>query len=220
MVPIILLTRSKKRAQKYIADFIKKEHIEQTSIFIFEVDGTIITIDQIREINHLFIRSDSAKKLIVIYDFETAKEATQNALLKTLEEKSDIAQFIITAKNEQMLLPTILSRAVTKRISQDVIKDGTINPVGEITELFSQFSGLEKNSEKAIALCDELLLFFKNSLINRTDIHSLRACQSLPKIVKEILSVRSTIDRNNLGSQIAADHLFLYIRKHYKQSQA
>lgn len=220
MIPILLITRSKKYADKYVRDYIKKNSIAPSAVFTYEMDGTVITIDQIREISGLFARHDPTKKLICIFDFDTAKEAAQNALLKTLEDKADLAQFIIVAKNEQAVLSTIASRCTVVKIKSEIKKERTFVFDSSVTDLLAEFSFVEKNSDKAIDICDNLLAFFQKE-IQKLPLNSKKITQnytSIPLIVKEILRVRNLIDRNNLGSQIAIDHLFIFIKKNIQSA--
>jgi DNA polymerase-3 subunit delta' len=71
-----------------------------------------IGIEAIRELNYqLNIRPvEAERRIAILSQFETANEAAANALLKTLEEPPGNALFLLTASDEQALLPTILSR--------------------------------------------------------------------------------------------------------------
>src|SRR3989344_8479128 len=51
-------------------------------------------------------------KVAIIENAEDLSEASQNALLKTLEEPLGDSLLILTAEDEQRMLPTITSRAV------------------------------------------------------------------------------------------------------------
>ncbi len=50
------------------------------------------------------------KKLFVIWSAENLEDEAQNTLLKTLEEHSSNSVFVLTTINQQLLLPTVLSR--------------------------------------------------------------------------------------------------------------
>lgn len=66
------------------------------------------------------------KKIYVIPNAHTLTPQAQNALLKTLEEPPEYAQFILLAQSTEPLLQTILSRAVVLQIpplSDDVVLD-------------------------------------------------------------------------------------------------
>lgn len=212
-IPIVLLTDSKRLADKYIKDYVKNNQMSTAAMFVYEPDGTVITIDQVREITSLFGRFDPIRKLIVIHDFDSAKEPTQNALLKTLEEKSVAAQFILVSKNELSILPTIVSRCSIVKIKPSEKKEIVLNFDKDIATLLDEFSYIEKNSEKAITLCDAMLQHFHKYILD-PDVKKKSEVFQIPSIVKEIMRVRYMIKRNNLGSQIAIDHLCIFIKKH------
>lgn len=212
-IPILLLSDSKRAADKYIKDYVKNNKMSTAAMFVYEPDGTVITIDQVREITSLFGRFDPIRKLIVIHDFDSAKEPTQNALLKTLEEKSVAAQFILVSKNELSVLPTIVSRCTIVKLRAAQNKEIELDFNKDIAALLDEFSYIEKNSAKAIALCDAMLQHFHKRILDR-DVKKKSEDAQIPLIVKEIMRVRNMIKRNNLGGQIAIDHLCIFIKKH------
>ncbi len=74
-------------------------------------DGSQIKIDQIRHLQeYLSLKPLSKHRVVIIDDAHLMNVAAQNALLKTLEEPPPDTLFILVAKNEGQLLPTILSR--------------------------------------------------------------------------------------------------------------
>src|SRR5512134_2763046 len=75
-------------------------------------DGTEIKIDQVREVqSELSLRPfEGAKKVLIVDGAETMKDASSNALLKTLEEPPGDTVIILVTSRPQGLLPTIRSR--------------------------------------------------------------------------------------------------------------
>ena len=74
-------------------------------------DGSQIKIDQIRHLQeYLSLKPLSKHRVVIIDEAHLMNVAAQNALLKTLEEPPPDTLFILVAKNEGQLLPTILSR--------------------------------------------------------------------------------------------------------------
>ncbi len=71
-----------------------------------------INIDMVRGLIYQFsLRPvESERRIAIITDFETANDSAANALLKTLEEPPGGGVFILTAADEDLLLPTIISR--------------------------------------------------------------------------------------------------------------
>ena len=86
-----------------------------------------ITVEQAREIvADAYIKPlESANKVYIIDDAYDLNEATQNCLLKILEEPPEYVVFIIIAESEVQLLQTVLSRCTTihfPTVTDDVIK--------------------------------------------------------------------------------------------------
>lgn len=83
-------------------------------VTITEADrvGGVLKIDQVRELQHtLALRPYEAPyKVAILRRFHEANAATQNALLKTLEEPAQNVVLILTSEQTDRLLPTILSR--------------------------------------------------------------------------------------------------------------
>ena len=135
-------------------------------------DKKDILVDQIRKeiIDDIYIIPASGdKKIYIIDDAEFLNTASQNALLKTLEEPPKYAVIILIASNLNTFLPTILSRVYkisfnpvnedklqeyilnkyNIKLSQDVLKylNGSIGLAKEI---------VENNLENKFKLIDEL----------------------------------------------------------------
>ena len=78
-------------------------------------EGKNISVDDIREQvnNDMGIKPYYCKKKIYIIDeAENLNMASQNAILKTLEEPPEYGMIVLLTGNENALLPTILSRCV------------------------------------------------------------------------------------------------------------
>ena len=82
-------------------------------------DGGAIKVDDIRvQVNDTVdIKPYSADyKIYIIDEAEKMNPQAQNALLKTIEEPPAYVVIILLTENEQVFLPTILSRCVTMRL--------------------------------------------------------------------------------------------------------
>ena len=77
-----------------------------------EPDGNSIKIEQIRYLQKKIQEKPilSNKKVYIINEADTMKDAAQNCLLKTLEEPPEYATIILICSNEDNLLSTIKSR--------------------------------------------------------------------------------------------------------------
>ncbi|MFM8320805.1 MAG: ATP-binding protein [Chloroflexota bacterium] len=81
-------------------------------------DKTQILVEQVRELQHsLALHPYAARyRVALLLRFEEAGIATQNALLKTLEEPPPQVVLLLTAENPELLLPTISSRCELLRL--------------------------------------------------------------------------------------------------------
>ncbi len=213
MFPILLISKNNKTTEKYLNDFIKSNKFISHHIFRYQPDPNIIKIDHIREIKSMLIRTETDKKLIIIYGFNTAKIEAQNAFLKTLEEKTASVQFIIIVESETQALSTIISRCKivklkhVRRSDTSLKKDQSFSFIQPLPQLLFQYNNM--NKDKAIKLCDGFLWYFKSLLYKDSPLPRT----VLVKIAKEIIKVRNLILKNNLNPQIAIDHLLIFIKK-------
>lgn len=75
-------------------------------------ESTSISVEQIRALSHFFETKThiAQHQLAIVHHAEKMTVAAANALLKTLEEPNDNSFIVLTSKDEQLMLPTILSR--------------------------------------------------------------------------------------------------------------
>ncbi|HSX18521.1 MAG TPA: hypothetical protein VLE91_00140 [Candidatus Saccharimonadales bacterium] len=104
------------KTQKIAKDL--KIDIDKVSpdVFYIRAKKTEISIDQIRELkSHIHQKPlKYSHKFVVIENAHNITPEGQNALLKLLEEPPSHAIIVLEAKNKALLLPTILSRVVTR----------------------------------------------------------------------------------------------------------
>jgi DNA polymerase-3 subunit delta' len=83
-----------------------------------EVDGGMIKVDQIRELQRSLVLSpyEARYRVALLLNFHRANANAQNALLKTLEEAPDKVILMLTADSAESLLPTISSRCEILRL--------------------------------------------------------------------------------------------------------
>lgn len=153
-------------------------------------EGREIKIDSVRDaISFLSLKSEKGKVLI-IEKAENMNTESANALLKTLEEPPLNTLIIITTSNQNLILPTILSRLKKirfKKLSKD-----------EIKEILSQKISDGKKIEKLTDLSDgSLCLAF--SVLNKENVYQL--AKSYYEILKSkkheegLFSIASSIDK-------------------------
>jgi len=108
-----------------------------------------ITIDQIRDIEHLVIYRPlvGSHKVCLIDPADSMTQEAANALLKTLEDPPDHCLFLLISSRPEPLLPTIRSRCITLRFSP--------LPASSIYEFLKNQTDMEDTDAKLIAAFSE-----------------------------------------------------------------
>lgn len=209
MLPLIFISNSLEKQERFIQDFLKKETFLPYFIYKIKPVKTEISIDQIRAIKKEIIFSIPSKRLIIVYAFDTASLEAQNAFLKTLEEKNEKNQFILLVNDIGRILPTIISRSKTLLDSNDTQEVQTTNTVLEELEEKKDFSFLKHtsgiNREDALKLFDLLIVQLREQLAEGSKLKAV--------ILKKALIQKSLLLNNNLNPQLAVDSFLLFYKK-------
>lgn len=107
-----------------------------------KIDFEVTKIADIRELGRFTNLKVGERTVIVLKNFDVATEAAQNAFLKNLEEPQADLYYILTAKNEESVLPTIASRC--QIINPSGIKHQIPKEVTDQTKKFINSSPGEK----------------------------------------------------------------------------
>lgn len=218
MIPIIAKTCNPKKAKDFLAKFKKDRKVCTSSIIIVKPLKKEIAISQIRELKKIITVGTNSPRLIVFYDFHLASLESQNALLKTLEEKILNNQFILFTLNEYSILPTIRSRSKFINLDEKKTKENFSDEFIKLMQKLEQsknlsflndFQGLTK--EEIAKNLKNMLLFYRQKILspNITDIKVIK----IIKIVKRILYIINLIEKNNISGQPAFDILLIFINK-------
>lgn len=78
---------------------------------------SISKIEEVRELTNFLRTTQPPGTIIVAHNIDSATHEALNAFLKSLEEPQKNVSFILTAKNEYQVLPTIISRCQVIRVS-------------------------------------------------------------------------------------------------------
>lgn len=210
MIPILCVSLLEENIDNFIENFIEKKGIRNSQIYKIKPERTILTIEQLRNITHLFERA-GPEKLIIIYKFETATEAAQNTLLKVLEEKSIFAQFILCTSKLESILPTIISRC--KIINLNIGNKARASEMHTFTliEIFKK--SLKITKEDAIKICEDLLFFFKYELEFMIKKENIKKATEFARILSEINKTYALISKNNLNPETGVDHIAFILYK-------
>ena len=151
----------------------KIEHNNHADVFYYP-RGSKLTVEESREIvnDSLVIPMEADKKIYIIENFDKATVQAQNALLKTLEEPPKYVVFILTVKNENLVVNTVKSRAkkiveplLDEKFERQILEELKINNAEEI--LYNSLGSLGKalelsNNKNALKIFELSLDIFKN----------------------------------------------------------
>lgn len=105
----LLLIGTEGSGKRYLAEWLALNLQAPPLIVEPPEEKTAITIEQIRELYNL--TRSGANLVVILKDSHTMSTEAQNAFLKLLEEPPGEVNFILTADNPKLLLPTIHSRS-------------------------------------------------------------------------------------------------------------
>jgi len=108
-----------------------------------------LKIDQIRVLQHQISRApyEGRWRVIIVRRFEEANDEAANAFLKTLEEPPRHTRLILTARDPNTLLPTIVSRCqmlALRPLARDQVEDALVarwNVARDHAQLLARLSG-------------------------------------------------------------------------------
>lgn len=215
MLPLIIVGKTKTSLTSCLRKYLKDNSFPAYLIFEIKPVKQEILISQIRQLKKELSLTQSGKRLVIFYNLDKSSLETQNALLKTLEEKNEITQFIILVNNLQKILPTIQSRSKIIRLSQkiEVVVDNKYIKILEKVERSKQPDFLAEpeleriSREQALEFIDQLLVYYRQKLA--TDL--IKAS----RVIKQAMILRNLIENNNLNSQLTLDSLLIFIWKTY-----
>ena len=127
------------------------------------------TISQIVEDSN-YSPFESDKKIFVLWNVHLMNEASQNKILKTLEEPPKNTYFIFAAKSASKLLPTVISRVkqveldsiLADEIAELLVESGVPRNVAEIC---AASSGENASYAEKLAV-DETFIEFYNQIVS------------------------------------------------------
>lgn len=95
------------RSCRLVADF------DFSDFHLVEPEGQTIKANQIRELGEVFSQSsvEGGKKMVLIRQADKMNATAANSLLKSMEEAAEDTHIILLSDNENLILPTIRSRA-------------------------------------------------------------------------------------------------------------
>lgn len=216
---ILLVSKDIKRAFeegiKIAEDFLTKSVKNNPDFFLLE-DTSSIKIDQIRNLQQkLSLKPYSSPfKVALVQEAEKLTLPAQHSFLKTLEEPPKRSIIILVTTNENLLLPTIISRCQIIKISKK-IKSLTKIKASEhlllIDEIFTIIKATpgeriliaeEKctDKEKTINFCQKQILGWRLLLLSKNNLLDLQVQKKsfIPIPDKQIVSVLKNLQESLL----------------------
>ncbi|MDD4785241.1 MAG: hypothetical protein PHH12_02190 [Candidatus Shapirobacteria bacterium] len=162
-------------------------------------------IDQIRKINNFLSQKPFShqSKIVIISELQNLNTESQNALLKILEEPGPNNYLFLSTNKIKSVLPTIISRCQTLKISQKTIFKNTknIEITGNLLKDLSLSEKLGKEKEGILPLLENELYIYQQELIKNPN---QKNKYILEKIIKAIQMINNNVDPKN-----ALDYIFL-----------
>lgn len=143
--------------QERVRELVSKLKVQRLNFSIQKIIDT-------RELNKFTNLALNEKTAIVIENFDGAGEEAQNAFLKNLEEPQENLIYILTARNEESVLPTIASRC-------QIVETGNAGlTIGEserkkIEKFLAKSVGEKLKETSGITKREDAILFIKEILV-------------------------------------------------------
>lgn len=136
--------------------------------------------------------------IYILKNFDKSSLEAQNAFLKLLEEPPEKVYFILTAKNQHHLLPTIISRVKLLVFSTHSQKINNFNE-----KLLKPHWPSFSSKEEAIEFLNKLITFLQEKIEKKYPTF----------LLKELIKIYNLVINNNLNYQLAIDHLLILLKK-------
>jgi len=213
MVPLLLVANSPDGFEQYISALKTERNILPHLEYRLKPSKSELSIDEIKELKRELLTSAAGVRLIVLESFDTATLEAQNALLKTLEEKIEKADFVFCVSNPERIIPTIRSRTQTVYLDKHAAIEHK-----EANELMDRVISAKSHDFLASPLvsgrdkAEALMLLDGISMNLRARLFTDQGAQAA-RCLRMLLRVRSKVSDNNLNVQLALDYLLIFMHK-------
>lgn len=213
MIPIILVTRDKKRIESFLDTIVRKGNVPKEHVFKVYPLKKELSIDQVRLLKKEIKIKTSKSRLIILYDFDQAGVEAQNALLKTLEENTLRNQFVLICGNYHTILPTIQSRSKVIRLDDISLNNFLSQDTQKLIKSIEDKAGfrflaskslVKLSNQDANSLIESIIGYYRGLLLTNPNSYL---------IIKKALWLKMLLQRNNLNPQMAVDNLLIFVSK-------
>lgn len=213
MNSFILIAKSPTKQQEYLDNFAAQHNISPFDVTIIMEEGSV-GIEIVRKLHEtLFLKPYKRKeKMIVIEAADALTVTAQNALLKTLEEPPVHAYLFLCSKNEDMFLPTVLSRCSIIQVDTSVILTRPESDIqmleeqlqaitnGPIAEKLALAESLAADKENLITWFEQMTYALREKMT--TDASCAAHLQTFHEAYK-------TLTTTNVNARTILEHCFL-----------
>lgn len=203
MLPILISVQSREKFDQYIDEYVAQHSLHPSSVYRVHPEKTILSIDQIRDVSQI-AQQAHGPTLIAMYDFHTAKEDSQNALLKTLEENNAHVSFLLAVHDDSDVLPTIRSRTHLIRLEDNQLVThellatyALLDPTMSLEKWMGKTSGVTRDD--AVRLLIELMMYLQSQLRLQPESYPYTAA------LVELLGIYRVLIRNNVNFEYSLD---------------
>ncbi len=137
---------------------------------------------------------EADKKIFVLSNIQDMNEASQNKILKTIEEPTDSTYFLLTANQTSSVLSTVLSRS--KQVELDAL---TTSQISQMLEA----AGVSKNDAEIFANCSNQNASFAEKLA--TNRGFIELFENIISCFHDIQTSRDVIDFSAIFSSKSVD---------------
>ena len=158
----------------------------------------------------------SALAILIIEDAHLLTPEAAQALLKTLEEPPATVRIILEAPQEEMLIPTIISRCQHVRIKKSIDTDEALKenvialiqhvPGKRIGEIIKYVDESYKDKEEATLFLETFLLVARENLLSLQSVSEIRKNTA---IIRSLLRAKKEL-ASNVNFRLVLDKFFLF----------
>lgn len=109
----------------------------KNAIILSPEQKSVISIEQVRDVLHIINNKQFTDQFIVIRPADKMSDAAFNAILKSLEEPTNMIHFVLVTENIGKILPTVLSRAsiyflkTSNCLSDEIVVDDKVKDLAK-----------------------------------------------------------------------------------------
>ena len=157
-----------------------------------------IKIDQLRKLLESLALNplQAGKRVVMILEIDTMTVQAQNALLKSLEEPDEGTYFLLSTKNEQAVLPTIMSRCRLMRLTpwRDEKMLAFLTDEGISEERARELTGLSQGLPGAALRLDRDSQFWAVRKLLDESLFSVKSLGDIPSASAALKETKETAD--------------------------